>query len=71
MWSKRRKKFARKYDADKHRLYLFTCWLQLELTKRICDELDRAILFGIKDDDEQRHRSYGLTIADEIIKKCF
>lgn len=71
MWSKRRKKFARKYDADKHRLYLFTCWLQLELTKRIYDELDRAILFGIKDDDAQRHRSCGLAIADEIIKKCF
>lgn len=71
MWSKRRKKFARKYDVDKHRLYLFTCWLQLELTKRISDELDRAILFGIKDDDEQKHRSYGLAIADEIIKKCF
>jgi len=71
MWSKRRKKFARTYDADKHRLYLFTQWLQSEMTKRICAELDRAILFGIKDDDEQRHRSYGLSIADEIIKKCF
>lgn len=71
MWSKRRKKFARKYDPDKHRLYLFTLWFQMELSKRICAKLDRAILFGIEDSNEQKDISYGLSIADEIIRKCF
>lgn len=71
MWNKRRKKFARKYDADKHRIYLFTLWLSNEISKRICDELDRAILFGIEGKSAQENFSYGLSIADEIIKKCF
>ena len=71
MWSKKRKKFARKYDADKHRIYLFTLWFSNEVSRRICEELDRAILFGIEDANEQKDISYGLSIADEIIKKCF
>lgn len=71
MWSKRRKKFARKYDTDKHRLYLFTQWLQCELSKRIGVELDRAILFGMSDRNALKDDSYRLSIADEIIRKCF
>lgn len=71
MWSKRRKKFARAHDPDKHRLYLFELWFTQEMSKRIYDELDRAILFGIEDDSAREDISYGLPISDEIIKKCF
>lgn len=70
MWSKRRKKFARKYDPDKHRLYLLKLWIEAELSKRIAEELDRAILYGL-DDYPENNISYGIKIADEIIRKCF
>ena len=54
MWSKRRKKFARKYDADKHRIYLFERWFSLEVSRRISEKLEKAILFGIEDEEGER-----------------
>ncbi len=53
MWSKRRKKFARKYDVDKHRIYLLERWFSLELSRRIIERLEKAILYGIEDEGER------------------
>lgn len=46
-WSKRRKKFNRMYDAEKHRKWLWMKWMKYYLGIRLAVAFDHAILYGI------------------------
>lgn len=47
MWSKRRKKFRRYYDPQKHVWYLIRTRYQMRLAEVFAAALDDAILYGI------------------------
>ena len=47
MWGHKRKRFARTYDHLKHRFYLFRTWMERELSMRISNAIDNALLYGV------------------------
>lgn len=47
MWSKRRKRFRRYYDPQKHVWYLIQTRYQKRLAEAFCKALDEAIIYGI------------------------
>ena len=50
MWSKRRKRFRRYYDPQKHMWYLFRTRYERLLAEAFGKALDHAILYGVNDD---------------------
>ena len=46
-WSKRRKRFNRTFDVERHKRYLFMRSVQGWLSQNISAALDHALLYGI------------------------
>lgn len=47
MWSKRRRQIRKRYDWREHQWELFKARIMEELYRRISEELDHAILYGV------------------------
>ena len=69
MWSKKRKRFARYYDHLEHRFYLFRTWMERELSIRLCNAFDNAMLYGIDDNGMPKKGTWKaiFTVPDEIL----
>ena len=46
MWSKRRRKFRKKYCIEDHKLYLLQVWFHKEFKRRWRMSIDLAFLYG-------------------------
>lgn len=72
MWSRKRKRIAKKYNHWRHRLFVFWNFLQRESAKKLSRAMELSALYGVeKGAQMMREQENGLLIAvpDNLLKQ--